>query len=131
MQLRACDAVSALGNQISGQRAKGTYQHRDVLAVYPNPTRPAGHKRRLSHARATLAVHRSLSFLSKKTWHTTNLKNVEKVWLAEQEQEKEKQKLEKWKKEREEEKQQAELRALQDEMTKTCAPPSPTHGPHR
>ena len=100
-------------------------------AVYPNPKRPAGHRRRLSHTRAARAVHRSLSFLSKKTWHTTNLKNVEKVWLAEQEQEKEKQKLEKWKKEREEEKQQAELRALQDEMTKTCAPPSPTHGPHR
>merc|ERR1711935_1165936 len=61
----------------------------------------------------------SLSFLSKKSWHTTNLKNVEKVWLAEQEQQKEEQKLERWKKEREDERQQAELRSLQDEMTKT------------
>ena len=61
----------------------------------------------------------SLSFLSKKSWHTTNLQNVEKVWLAEQAKEKEDQKLEKWKKEREEERQKAELRALQDEVTKT------------
>ena len=65
----------------------------------------------------------SLSFLSKKTWHTTNLKNVEKVWLAEQEQAKEQAKLEKWKKEREEERQIAELKELQNELTNTCARP--------
>lgn len=75
-------------------------------------------------------VYRSLAFLHKKTWHTANLKNVEKVWAAEEEQKKEEQKLERWKKEREEERQQAELRALQDEMSKTCrqphaAPPAP------
>ena len=64
-------------------------------------------------------VYRSLAFLHKKTWHTANLKNVEKVWAAEEEQKKEEQKLERWKKEREEERQQAELRALQDEMSKT------------
>ena len=62
-------------------------------------------------------VYRSLAFLHKKTWHTANLKNVEKVWAAEEEQKKEEQKLERWKKEREEERQQAELRALQDEMS--------------
>ena len=43
----------------------------------------------------------SLSFLSKKTWHTTNLKNVEKVWLAEQAQAEDAKKLEAWKKDRE------------------------------
>ena len=31
----------------------------------------------------------SLAFLSKKGWHTSNLQNVEKVWIAEQKQEKE------------------------------------------
>ena len=75
-------------------------------------------------------VCRSLAFLHKKSWHTANLQNVEKVWAAEEEQKKEQQKLERWKKEREEERQQAELRSLQDEMTKTCrlphaAPPAP------
>ena len=45
----------------------------------------------------------SLSFLSKKSWHTTNLQNVEKVWLAEQAEKKEAEKLDQWKKEREEE----------------------------
>ena len=50
-------------------------------------------------------VYRSLAFLHKKTWHTANLKNVEKVWAAEEEQKKEEQKLERWKKEREEERQ--------------------------
>ena len=37
-------------------------------------------------------VYRSLAFLHKKTWHTANLKNVEKVWAAEEEQKKEEQK---------------------------------------
>ena len=73
-----------------------------------------------AHDVRPLLLYRSLAFLSKKSWHTTNLKNVEKVWLAEQEQQKEEQKLERWKKEREDERQQAELRSLQDEMTKTC-----------
>lgn len=35
----------------------------------------------------------SLKFLSKKSWHTTNLDNVEKVWIAEQAAEKEKRKV--------------------------------------
>ena len=35
----------------------------------------------------------SLSFLSKKTWHTSNIKNVEQVWIAEQKKEKEEKKL--------------------------------------
>ena len=35
----------------------------------------------------------SLKFLAKKGWHTTNLDNVEKVWIAEQKAEKEKQKV--------------------------------------
>jgi len=64
----------------------------------------------------------SLSFLSKKTWHTTNLKNVEQVWLAEKKQEEEQKKLEMWKKAREEERQKAELRELQQEVRKLAAP---------
>ena len=36
----------------------------------------------------------SLAFLSKKTWHVTNLVNVEKVWLAEQQDKAEAAKLE-------------------------------------
>ena len=64
----------------------------------------------------------SLSFLSKKTWHTTNLKNVEQVWLAERKQEEEQKKLEMWKKAREEERQKAELRELQQEVRKLAAP---------
>ena len=117
------------------------FVERDVTRVTPRrqtarcrlalPAAPAARVRafiRTARSRCPLAApwRRSLSFLSKKSWHTTNLKNVEKVWLAEQEQQKEEQKLERWKKEREDERQQAELRSLQDEMTKTCACP-PTH----
>ena len=43
----------------------------------------------------------SLSFLSKKSWHTTNLKNVEAVWIAERAEEAEAVKMEAWKKDRE------------------------------
>ena len=35
----------------------------------------------------------SLKFLAKKSWHTTNLDNVERVWIAEQKAEKEKKKV--------------------------------------
>lgn len=40
----------------------------------------------------------SLAFLAKKSWHTATLKNVEKVWAAEEEEKKEQQKIENWKK---------------------------------
>lgn len=40
----------------------------------------------------------ALKFLAKKSWHTTNLKNVEKVWVAEQKATQEKKKLEELKK---------------------------------
>lgn len=40
----------------------------------------------------------SLAFLAKKGWHTATLKNVEKVWAAEEEQKKEQQKIDQWKK---------------------------------
>ena len=58
----------------------------------------------------------SLSFLAKKSWHTLNVDNVEKVWIAEQAEEAEKAKLEAWKKEKEEERQIMELRELQGDM---------------
>ncbi len=35
----------------------------------------------------------SLKFLAKKSWHTTNLKNVEQVWIAEQKSEEERRKV--------------------------------------
>jgi hypothetical protein len=57
----------------------------------------------------------SLSFLSKKSFHVTNVNNVEKVWLAERQEAEEKRKLEEWKKQCEEERQQMELVELQQE----------------
>lgn len=55
----------------------------------------------------------SLKFLAKKSWHTTNLSNVEKVWIAEQNAEKEKKKLAELQKQINEERQIQELRELQ------------------
>ena len=57
----------------------------------------------------------SLSFLSKKTWHTSNIKNVEQVWVAEQKKEKEAKKLKELQKQIDEERQIDELRSLQKE----------------
>lgn len=54
-----------------------------------------------------------LAFLGKKSWHTSNLKNVEQVWLAEQKAEDEKKKLGELRKQIEEERQIQELRQLQ------------------
>lgn len=54
-----------------------------------------------------------LSFLNKKSWHTTNVKNVERVWLAEQKKEAENKKLAELQKQLEEERQILELRRLQ------------------
>ena len=55
----------------------------------------------------------SLKFLAKKSWHTTNLKNVEKVWIAEQKADEETKKLGELQKQIQEERQIQELRALQ------------------
>jgi hypothetical protein len=54
-----------------------------------------------------------LAFLSKKSFHTSNLVNVEKVWLAEQKLEQEKKRLIELQKQLEEERQIQELRQLQ------------------
>lgn len=54
-----------------------------------------------------------LAFLGKKSWHTSNLKNVEQVWLAEQKADDEKKKLGELRKQIEEERQIQELRQLQ------------------
>lgn len=56
----------------------------------------------------------SLAFLAKKAWHTSNVKNVEKVWLAEQAHAKEEKRMEELRKQIEEERQVDELRALQN-----------------
>ena len=55
----------------------------------------------------------ALSFLAKKSWHTTNLKNVERVWIAEQKAEEEAKKLAELQKQILEERQIKELRELQ------------------
>lgn len=55
----------------------------------------------------------SLAFLAKKSWHTTNLVNVERVWQAEQKSEKETKKVAELQKQIEEERQIQELRQLQ------------------
>ncbi|TMW56504.1 hypothetical protein Poli38472_006514 [Pythium oligandrum] len=55
----------------------------------------------------------SLAFLAKKSWHTANLRNVEKVWLAEQKHAAEEKKVAELKKNIEEERQLQELRKLQ------------------
>ncbi|KAJ0403188.1 hypothetical protein P43SY_005182 [Pythium insidiosum] len=55
----------------------------------------------------------SLAFLAKKSWHTSNLRNVEKVWIAEQKHAAEEKKLAELRKNMEEERQLQELRKLQ------------------
>ena len=54
-----------------------------------------------------------LSFLAKKSWHTSNMDNVERVWLAETEVQKEKKRTEELQKQILEERQINELRRLQ------------------
>ncbi|RHY20503.1 hypothetical protein DYB25_005639 [Aphanomyces astaci] len=63
----------------------------------------------------------SLAFLAKKSWHTSNLSNVEKVWKAEQKAALEDKKLAEWKKNVEEERQLKELRELQAKASGTKA----------
>jgi hypothetical protein len=53
----------------------------------------------------------SLAFLAKKSWHTTNLKNQEKVWDKQQEQEREKKRVEMLQKQLKEEREMEEMRA--------------------
>lgn len=55
----------------------------------------------------------SLAFLAKKSWHTSNLKNVEQVWIAEQKEQQEYQKLIELQKQIADERQIQELRQLQ------------------
>jgi hypothetical protein len=55
----------------------------------------------------------SLAFLGKKSWHTSTIKNVEKVWIAEQKAEAENKKLAELQKQLAEERQLQELRQLQ------------------
>ena len=55
-----------------------------------------------------------LAFLGKKSWHTKNLKNVERVWIAEEREKAEQRKLEELRKQIEEEREMVELRTLQE-----------------
>lgn len=52
----------------------------------------------------------SLAFLAKKSWHTTNISNQEKVWLRQQEKEQEKKKTELLQKQMKEEREIEEMR---------------------
>uniref|UniRef100_A0AAV1V683 CBF1-interacting co-repressor CIR N-terminal domain-containing protein n=1 Tax=Peronospora matthiolae TaxID=2874970 RepID=A0AAV1V683_9STRA len=64
----------------------------------------------------------SLAFLSKKSWHTANLRNVEKVWIAEQKHAAEEKKVAELRKNIEQERQLQELRQLQaDQGNKSAA----------
>eukprot|EP00002_Diphylleia_rotans_P017550 TRINITY_DN3407_c0_g1_i1.p2 TRINITY_DN3407_c0_g1~~TRINITY_DN3407_c0_g1_i1.p2 ORF type:complete len:248 (-),score=72.00 TRINITY_DN3407_c0_g1_i1:302-1045(-) len=53
------------------------------------------------------------NFLAKKSWHTQTLRNVERVWVKEQEHEREQKKLEEVRRKLEEERQIQELRDMQ------------------
>ena len=55
----------------------------------------------------------SLAFLAKKSWHTSNLKNIEQVWIAEQKAKDEERKVAELQKQITEERQIQELRQLQ------------------
>ncbi|KAJ1453544.1 hypothetical protein M885DRAFT_524019 [Pelagophyceae sp. CCMP2097] len=66
----------------------------------------------------------SLSFLSKKTWHTSNIGNVEKVWLAEQTHDREAKKLKELQKQIDEERQIDELRGMQKDAGLVTDPKS-------
>ena len=72
----------------------------------------------------------SLAFLAKKSWHTANINNQERVWLKEQEKEREKKKTELLQKQMKEEREMEELRQLQgagqstqNKLTWMYAPP--------
>lgn len=57
------------------------------------------------------------NFLSKKSWHTSSLKNIEKVWVAEKKYKDEESKMTILKKELEEERKIMELKNIQKEAT--------------
>ena len=58
----------------------------------------------------------SLAFLAKKPWHTATVKNVEKVWIAEQKQEDEAKRVSELKKQIDEEREIDDLRKLQKDQ---------------
>jgi len=66
----------------------------------------------------------SLAFLAKKSWHTTNLNNQEKVWLKQQEQEREKKRVEMLQKQLKEEREMEEMRAASGQPRQTVGPPA-------
>lgn len=61
----------------------------------------------------------SLAFLAKKSWHTTNLKNQERVWDKQQEQEREKKRVEMLQKQLKEEREMEEMRAASGQPRQT------------
>ena len=57
----------------------------------------------------------ALAFLAKKSWHTKNMKNVERVWEAEQEKERERKRVAELRKEIDDERRELELRRMQED----------------
>jgi hypothetical protein len=60
------------------------------------------------------AAAMALKFLNKKGWHTGSLRNIERVWKAEQAEEAERRKTEELKKQVAAEREKAEFRAMQE-----------------
>jgi uncharacterized protein YifE (UPF0438 family) len=65
----------------------------------------------------------SLAFLAKKSWHTTNISNQEKVWLKQEEQAREKKKLELLQKQMKEEREIEEMRQASGQARPTVSDP--------
>ena len=63
----------------------------------------------------------SLAFLAKKSWHTTNISNQEKVWLKQEEQAREKKKLELLQKQMKEEREIEEMRQASGQARPTVS----------
>ncbi|KAL9302750.1 putative CBF1-interacting co-repressor CIR domain-containing protein [Arabidopsis thaliana] len=57
----------------------------------------------------------ALKFLNKKGWHTGSIRNVEKVWKAEQKHEAEQKKIEELRLQIQQEKERSEFRAIQEQ----------------
>jgi hypothetical protein len=70
----------------------------------------------------------SLAFLAKKSWHTTNISNQEKVWLRQQEKEQEKKKTELLQKQMKEEREIEDMRQASGQgRPAVCAPCAPVN----
>jgi hypothetical protein len=56
-----------------------------------------------------------MKFLNKKGWHTGSLRNIERVWVAEEKEKEEQRKIQELKKQQDEEREKAAFRKLQED----------------